>query len=402
MNGPPGDHAAPAPLRVLVVHNRYRERGGEDAVVDDEQRLLASRGHVVYRHERHNDEIALQPAWRTVADAVWGRRSLHELRALVDAVQPDVIHVHNTWALLSPSVLWAAEGRGIGVVATLHNHRLACLEGTFQRDGAVCRACLGQVPWRGVLAGCYRGSRVQSAVLATSIVVHRRRGSWTRPVHRYLVLNDGARATFEAVGLPPERLRVRPNFAWPVAEPAVPLQRQGGVFVGRLSTEKGAGVLAAALALRPGLPLTVIGDGPRRAALAAAGATGLGVLAPTEVPAQLLRAAWCVIPSVTVEQFPRVLAEACAAGLPVIASRLGPLAEWVRDGETGLLVEPGQPQALADAMAWAESHPQQMATMGAAARRLHAEHLGPDAAARSLEAVYREAIDEARSAPPAA
>lgn len=388
--------SAPAPLRVLVVHNRYRERGGEDAVVDDEQRLLAMRGHVVFRHERHNDEIALQPAWRSVADAVWGRRSLHELRALIAEVQPDVVHVHNTWALLSPSVLWAAEGRGIGVVATLHNHRLACLEGTFQRDGAVCRACLGHVPWRGVLAGCYRGSRVQSAVLATSIMVHRRRGSWTQPVHRYLVLNDGARATFEAIGLPPARLRVRPNFAWPVAEPAVPVPRRGGVYVGRLSPEKGAGVLAAALSLRPGLPLTVIGDGPHRAALGAAGATCLGAVAPAEVPPRLLQAAWCVIPSVTLEQFPRVLAEAYAAGLPVIASRLGPLAEWVRDGETGLLVEPGRPQALADAMAWAEAHPHKMAAMGAAARRLHAEQLGPDAAARSLEAVYREAIDEAR------
>ncbi|MBL8362431.1 MAG: glycosyltransferase family 4 protein [Rubrivivax sp.] len=391
---------ATTPLRVLVVHNRYRERGGEDAVVDDEQRLLAMRGHVVFRHERHNDEIALQPAWRTAAESVWSRRSLQELRALVDSARPDVIHVHNTWALLSPSVLWAAEGHAIGVVATLHNHRLACLEGTFQRDGAVCRACLGQVPWRGVVAGCYRGSRVQSAVLAASIVVHRRLGSWTQPVHRCLVLNEGARATFEAIGLPRERLRVRPNFAWPVPEAAVPLPRHGGVYVGRLSPEKGAGVMAEVLALRPDLPLTVLGDGPHRATLAAAGATCLGALAPAEVPAHLLKAAWCVIPSVTLEQFPRVLAEAYAAGLPVIASRLGPLAEWVRDGETGLLVEPGQPQALADAMAWAEAHPHEMAAMGAAARRLHAEHLGPDAAARSLEAVYREAIDEARGGSP--
>ena len=385
-------------MKVLLIHNRYRQRGGEDAVVDDEIRLLREGGHEVRLYERHNDEILERPLAGAAA-ALWSQRSRREVLALLDDWRPDLAHVHNTLAVVSPSVLGAVRSRGVALVATLHNHRLACLEGSFHRDGAVCTRCLGHAPWAGVAHACWRGSHAQSALLAASLMLHRGLGSWTRHVQRFIVLSAAAAPRFIASGLPPERLRVRPNFAWDLAADLPAGPRAGGLYVGRLSAEKGVAVLADALARSPGLALDVIGDGPQRALLQGSTARLLGTRPPAEVAQHMQRAAWLALPSTTLEQFPRVLAEASAAGLPVIASRLGSLAEWVHDGETGLLFEPGNAAALAERMAWAEAHPQAMRRMGEAARELHRRHLGPQSALDSLLAIYEEAIAEARTLP---
>lgn len=385
-------------MKVLLIHNRYRQRGGEDAVVDDELRLLREGGHAVRLYERHNDDIDARPL-TGAAEMLWSQRSRREVLALLDAWRPDVAHVHNTLALVSPSVLGAVRARRVALVATLHNHRLACLEGSFHRNGAVCTRCLGHAPWAGVVHGCWRGSKPQSALLAASLLLHRGLGSWTRHVQRFIVLSAAAVPRFVAGGLPAARLRVRPNFAWDAAPGAEGQPRAGGLYVGRLAAEKGVAVLADALARSPGLALDVIGDGPQRALLHGSAARLLGALPAAEVAQHMQRAAWLVLPSTTLEQFPRVLAEACAAGLPVIASRLGALAEWVHDRRTGLLFEPGDGAALAERLAWAEAHPQAMRAMGDAARELHRRHLGPQSALASLVAIYEEAIAEARTPP---
>jgi glycosyltransferase involved in cell wall biosynthesis len=385
-------------MKVLVVHNRYRERGGEDAAVDDEIRLLREHGHELRLYERSNHQIDEQPRWRSAAETLWSGRSAREVGRLIDDWQPDLVHVHNTFALVSPAVLGAAARRGTAVVATLHNYRLGCLEGTFLRDRSICELCLGKLPWRGVAWGCYRSSRAQSAVLAGSLMLHRALRSWQRHVHRFIVLSEGARGRFERIGIPRERISVRPNFAWaPPSAPAAAAPREGGLYVGRLAREKGIAVMCAALARASAARLTVVGDGPERDLLAATRARWLGPLPSAAVQQQMLRAAWLVVPSITLEQFPRVLAEAYAAGLPVIASDLGPLAEWVHEGRTGLLFEAGNAAALAERFAWAESHPQQMREMGEQARRVYERALDPAAAYRSLIEVYRSALTQART-----
>ncbi|WP_119155418.1 glycosyltransferase [Caldimonas tepidiphila] len=379
-------------MRIVVAHNAYQKRGGEDAVAEAEIELLRAGGHEVRVFGRHNDEVAGQGRVTLAVQTLWSRRTSEELRRLLEEFRPDVVHAHNTFPLISPSLYWAADAARVPVVQTLHNFRLLCPQAMFLREGRVCEDCLGNVPWRGVLRGCYRGSVAQSAVLGSSVVLHRAAGTWAHKVARYIALNNFCRDKFVQGGLPPGRIRVKPNFVALDARPQWE-HREGGLFVGRLSPEKGLGVLADAAAELPRVALTVVGDGKLAPqARAAFGPHWLGFRPPAEVMERMQRALYLVVPSLWYENFPRTIVEAFACGLPVIASRIGALAEIVRDGRTGLLFDPGQPSDLASKLAWADEHPEAMKRMGRAARAEYEARYTPARNLEQLLEIYRDAI----------
>ena len=385
-------------LRVLVVHNRYQQAGGEDAVVDDEMRMLEDNGVCVELYERDNREVAVIPAPALAAGTIWSRRTTADVTGLIERFRPDVIHAHNLFPLISPSLYFAAAARRVAVVQTLHNFRLFCAQAMFMRNGGVCEDCLGTLPWRGVARRCYRGSAPQTAVLVGMLGVHRALGSYRNRVDRYIALNRFCHDKFVAAGLPAARIAIKPNFVdLPAPDPA---GRRGGVlFVGRLATEKGLDVLAQAAALCPASPLEVIGTGPLAGVLE--GAPGLRLLGPrkpAEIYARMREAACLVLPSLWYENFPRVLVEAYACGLPVIASRLGALADLVEDGVTGLHFAPGDAADLARKLAWADAHPEQMRRMGAAARREYEGKYTSRINYSQLTAIYAAARGECRVA----
>ena len=257
MNPAPPDPATARPLRVLVVHERYRVRGGEDGVFETECSLLEKAGHKVVRYEKDNRDIPdrggrIGLALRTI----WNPRTYREIRSIIRAEKPDVVHCHNTFPLISPSVYWAAAREGVPVVQTLHNYRLACLNGYLFRDGHVCEDCLGRTPWRGVCRRCYRGSRAQSFVAAAMLLVHRLLGTYRRKVTRYIALTDFAKTKFVEAGLPARKISVKPNaFAPPAqtrpASDSFSIQHSAFSFVylGRLSPEKGVDILLRAWAM---------------------------------------------------------------------------------------------------------------------------------------------------------
>src|SRR3990172_2467843 len=166
------------PLRVLVAHNAYQQRGGEDFVVDAEIGLLQGRGHQVELFSRHNDELAHTGRIAAAVQAVWSARTVADLTHRIAAFKPDLIHAHNTFPLISPSLYAAAARAGIPVVQTLHNFRLLCPQAMFLRDGRVCEDCLGKLPWRAVARRCYRGSTLQSAVAGGALAIHRALGTY--------------------------------------------------------------------------------------------------------------------------------------------------------------------------------------------------------------------------------
>ncbi|MEQ1897771.1 MAG: glycosyltransferase [Vicinamibacterales bacterium] len=379
-------------MRILIVHNSYQQRGGEDAVVEAESELLAGHGHDVQQFTRHNDELTGLGHVDQVAQALWSRPSSRALTDLLGTFRPDVMHVHNTWPLISPSIYWVAAHARVPVVQTLHNFRLLCPEAKFLRDGRVCEDCLGHLPWRGAVRGCYRGSKAQSAVLAGMLTLHRAIGTYSHKIARYIALNEFCRRKFIAGGLPAERIVVKPNFVdfgAPTVQP-----RNGFLFVGRLSAEKGV-VLLARAAASAGVTVRVAGTGPDAALLQGAAAVKeLGILNGSEVYAEMAGAMALVMPSIWHEHFPRTLVEAFASGLPVIASRIGSLAELVDDGVTGLLFEPGNAPDLADKMRWAQAHPQQMAQMGFQARARYDAAFTADRNHDQLVAIYQAAISE--------
>lgn len=391
-------------MRVLLLHNRYAAAGGEDAVVSAEKALLESRGQAVRLYEVANGAIGgLASRLRAGAGAVWSVAAERAVAREIARFGPDVVHVHNFFPLLSPSVYRPARRAGAAVVQTLHNYRLLCPNGILFRDGAPCADCVGRrVPWPGVLHGCYRGSRAASASAAAMLATHRLIGTWARQVDLYLAPSAFVRRKFVEAGFAPDRIEVKPHFV--VGEPA-PGDGRGGyaLAVARSSEEKGIRTLLAAWQrLREDVPLTIVGDGPLREELEAASRgdgriAWAGHLPPDDVRRHMRNASFLVVPSTCYETFGRVVIEAFAEGLPVVVAAGGASAELVEHGRTGLHVAPGDPAALAAAVAWLSRHPGRLAALRGPARAEFEEKYGPARNYTLLVRSYARALEHARS-----
>ncbi len=327
-------------MRVLQLHNRYRQAGGEDTVVARERELLTSAGHEVLQCQVENPPGAVRAA-ATLLLSAWNPSSASSVKQITAEFQPDVAHIHNTWWVLSPSVV-AALG-SIPTVVTLHNYRLLCANAQLFRDGHPCEDCVGRGPWRGVQHRCYRRSFPASTLAAAAISIPRRLDVW-RNVDLFLALTDFAKGRFVAGGLPEEKLVVKPNF---VDDPGPRLNAPSAsttvLFVGRLSTEKGIGVLLEAWSrVRPDhLELLIVGDGPLAddvRALAPPGVRFLGHLGQDQIRELMLGARALIFPSIWYEGQPMVLLEALAAGLPLVVSGIGGIPDTVVDYGAALIV----------------------------------------------------------------
>ena len=379
------------PYKILIVHNAYQQRGGEDSVVEAEISLLRAHGHEVATYFRNNDDIATMSNVAIGIQTLWSTKASTELTKLIAVFKPTVIHVHNTLPLISPAIYWAASRAGVPVVQTLHNFRLTCLSALYLRDGKVCEDCVGHLPWRGVVHKCYRGSTAASTVLAAMLTLHRGLGTYRHKVSRYIALNDFCREKFIEGGLPTELIAVKPNFV--DAPLPLNLPRQGILFVGRLSFEKGIASLAKAATLLTDAQLRVVGDGPQAALLdGVRGVVCLGRLPAVNVLTEMNKSVAVVVPSICYETFGMVIIEAFATGTPVIASRIGALADIVTEGETGLLFEPGNAQDLANKLSWALAHPEQMALMGSKARAVYEEKYTAEQNYKQLMSIYESVI----------
>jgi glycosyltransferase involved in cell wall biosynthesis len=387
-----------SPLRVLVVHNRYRQRGGEDVVFERETQLLRDAGHEVATYERHNDEIDEIGAASLAAQTIWSRRTVDEVQALVRRFEPDVAHVHNTFPLISPSVYPTLKQAGVPIVQTLHNYRMTCLNAMLLREGKPCEDCVGRLPWRGVVHKCYRGSAAQSAVLGAALSLHRSR-SISENVDKFIALTQFARALFIRAGVPAHKLVVKPNFVADGGHPPFDA-RADLLYVGRLSEEKGISILAAAMRLTPQTRLDVIGDGPCAHLLAGmANVRLLGRQESAEVRRAMTASSFLILPSVCYEGFPMTIVEAYEAGLPVIASDIGALREIVNDGVTGYRARAGDANDLAKCIASATRlSASETLLLREGARQCYELLYSPSANASSLKAVYQAILHNSREA----
>jgi glycosyltransferase involved in cell wall biosynthesis len=398
---------------VVVVHERYQQFGGEDVAVEADLALLETNGHRVEYYERHNDEIKDLDAFgrfRLAAGTVWSGRSRKALADILDRHRPDVLHAHNTFPLLSPSIYGAARIRGVPVVQSVHNYRLVCATGALLRDGRLCNECVGRLPLPAVRHGCYHASRPQSAVVASMLAVHRGLRTWDRDVDLFLpVSRHVLHRLTDAGAIPPERAVVRTNHLSPDPGLRPPGSDEGyAVFVGRLSREKGVDVLVEAAARVPELAVRIVGDGPERDRvvrlardLQARNIDFLGSRPRAEVLDIVRRARCFVLPSVWEEPMGLVLLEAAALGVPVIGSNIGGTPEVVIPG-TGILFPPADVGALAAVLRDAVAHPSDWQLRGRAARRHFEESFTADIAYRSLLGCYERVAATAGGPPTAA
>lgn len=383
-------------MKVLVIHNRYRLRGGEDAVVDDEVALLREHGHEVLMHVASNDDLPGRPALADAVSVIWSRQARAAVAAECRRFRPDVAHVHNTFARLSGTVHRALAEQRVPRVQTLHNFRLLCVNALLMRDGRPCEDCVGRLPWRGVARRCYHGSAAESALVAAHIGLHAAVGTYTGKVNRFIALSEHARTLFVRGGLPADKIDVKPNFSHDPGAPTA--HREGLLYVGRLSEEKGVRVLAEA-ARRSGRRVLVVGDGPLlESCRSHPQLQCVGSLAPGEVLEVMSRSAALLVPSLCYESMPRVVVEAYACGLPVIGSAAGALGEMIEHERTGLLVPAGDATAWSAALARPEQDSQWL-RMGIAARARYERVHTPARCHDALMSIYQAAIQAERSPP---
>lgn len=361
-------------------------------MLSSEEALLRDAGYETERFEVTNAAISGPvSALAAAAGAAYSRKSYEEMRKRIGQFRPDILHVHNFFPLLSPSIHFAARDSGVGVVQTLHNYRFTCVNAQLIRNHRPCELCVGRSPWPGVVHACYRGSRLASLGVANMIrSLHK--SEWIEAIDRFLVLSDFAKGIFQAAGLPAEKIRVVPNSA-----PASSLtaDRKGpflrALFVGRLSEEKGIQELVNAWITfgHPKAVLRVAGDGPlKEKMLDIPGVTLLGAQSSASVAREMAEADVLLVPSIWYEGFPMVVAEAFAAGLPVFASNLGSLAEIVREGHTGRLLAPGDAAAWGDALRSAV--PSELKAFGENARREYEAKYSPTRKLANLVKIYGE------------
>ena len=379
-------------MRILIAHNAYLYRGGEDTVVEAEIALLRRHGHEVMLYRRDNTELDTLPRRQAAMDSVWSKRTVVEVDRLLESFRPHLIHAHNTFPLISPSLYGVANRSDIPVVQTLHNFRLLCPQAMLMRNGRYCDDCVGRWPWRAVLHRCYRGSLAQSAVSAGMVSSHRMLGTWRHRIRRYIVLNQMCREIFIRGGLPAEKLSIKPNF---VAAGGAPGEhaRRGGLFIGRLAPEKGLLTLAQAIRQKPLIRIAVCGSGPLQATIEQSeGLDYIGFEQGEALRARISNAEFLVMPSTGIESFGLAAIEAFACGTPVIASRHGGLREIVEHGHNGLLVTPGNADELANAIAYAVSNPMQMRRMGLEAYQTYLARYTPERNYTTLLAIYHQAL----------
>lgn len=387
-------------MRILIVHNYYQWRGGEDQVFESEASLLESYGHQVTRYSVHNDEVSEMGRLTLAAGTVWRRAAARELRSVMKDIGPDIVHFHNTFPLISPAAHHAASAQGLPVIQTLHNYRLLCAGANLFRRGSPCRDCVGKrFAWPAIAHACYRGSRATTAVVAAMQGSHRVLRTWQEKVTRFIALSNFAKSVFVEGGIPAAAISIKPNFVRGVPENGpISTNDQMALFVGRLSDEKGLDTLLQAWHT-VSTPLQIIGEGPeleRIRSQASGHVVFRGRLSASEVASAMRGAAFVVLPSRCYETFGLAAIEAFSVSRPVIASRLGALEEIVEDGVTGLHFTPGDPDDLAAKVGWATTHPEEMRRMGAAARQAYEEKYTPEENHRQLTGIYAEAISAAQ------
>ena len=403
-------------MRVLLAHNRYRSAmpSGENRVVEQEGEALAALGHEVRLFTCDSDEISRWPLLKKAtlpARTIWNWESYGDLKAVLREYQPEVVHVHNTFPLLSAAVLHACRDAGVPVVATLHNYGLACANRAFFRDGAVCHDCAGHLPVASVVHGCFRDSRAATVPVAISMTAHRR--AWRSLVSAYILISGSQRDLLAGVGLPQDRVFVRYNLITrrdrlqTAPEPMV-------VYAGRLDEIKGVRLLMAGWdrylqeadqqavqpgqqAGEPGLRLAIAGAGTLEEEVAAWASTRpsvvlAGPLSSADCQSLISRARAVLLPSAWEETFGLVAIEAMAAGVPPIASGHGSFPELITHGVDGTLFNPGDPAALGRAIADAERNPEQYASYGDQARKTYEKRFDPDRNLEELLEIYRFAI----------
>ncbi len=393
-------------MRILIGHNHYKIPGGEDAVVAAEYCLLKDFGVDVLLYKRSNaqlDSKSIMTKFRNIRQLGWSPETYRDIRTMIKRFKPDVAHFHNIFYVMTPAAYSACHDEGVPVVQSQHNFRLVCSNGLLYRQNKICEDCLNKSLWQGVYHGCYGNSRVLTALIARMLIDHWEKRTWQDTVDMYITASQFGRQKLIAAGIDGQKITVKPNFVYPDPGRAVASQRKRyALYVGRLSTEKGVNVLLGAWRSLSDFPLRVIGNGPLAGSLAdyvrrhsMTNVELRGYVDQAEYERNMREAGFLIVPSVCYENFPRIVAEAFAYGVPVLASRLGSLEEIIEDKGNGMLFEAGNPSDLAQKARWLIGHRDELEQMAKRARDTFEQKYSARRNYEELMAVYNRVTQKA-------
>ncbi|MCR4523978.1 MULTISPECIES: glycosyltransferase family 4 protein [Bosea] len=389
--------------RLLAINNYFYRRGGAESVFLDHIGLFAAAGWDVVPFAMQHPANLPSP-WsgyfvseieygaaggpltkaRQAAKVIFSQEARRNIRNLIGQARPTVAHAHNVYHHISPSIFGALKDEGVPLVMTAHDLKIACPAYKMLSGGRVCERCRGGRIHNVLLHRCVKDSVAVSGLVLMETLVHRSLGLYRDTLDRVIAPSRFYRDKLIAWGWDADRIVHIPNCI--DASEYMPAADEGGYFVyaGRLAPEKGLATLlrAAALARQK---LVLAGSGPEEERLRrlaqdiGADVSFVGHLDKPALQRLIGGAIALVLPSEWYENAPVSVLEAYALGRPVIGTRIGGIPELVIEGETGLLVEPGNAAGLAEALAAMASLPASArATMGASSRDWVLREFSPD------------------------
>jgi glycosyltransferase involved in cell wall biosynthesis len=395
-------------MRILILHNYYKQAGGEDTVFHAEGALLEQHGHQVEKMTFSNKEVnSLSEKLRAALGVVYNSGSAKLVEERIKAFQPDVIHVHNFFPLLSPAVFYVAHRMQVPIVMTLHNYRLVCPSALLYYKGKVQTENLQKTfPLNAIRQKVYRDSALQTASVVLTTGMHKLLGTWQQKVDKFIALTAGASAMFRgsSLQLKPEQLAVKPNFTEDLGIGEA-IREDYMLYVGRLTPEKGIETLLQAHGLHP-FKLRVVGDGPLRERVENYAAQHpdveyLGFQSRTQVLDLIKKAKGLIFSSEWMETFGMTIIEAFSTGTPAIAAKIGGAEQLVEDGVNGLHYTPGNAAELAERVRMLSTDQALAQRLGMAARLSYEMHYTPEANYRLLISIYEDVIRARKKNAPA-
>jgi glycosyltransferase involved in cell wall biosynthesis len=384
-------------LRIVIAHNRYKFSGGEDTVMRSELEMLRRAGHEVELLEADNVVIDSTVAKIAAAGSLFhSHSSSRKMTQLLRRFRPHVLHIHNWFPLLSPSIISAAMDEGVPVVQTLHNFRMFCANGILYRDGKVCVDCAGRaLPLGAIVHGCYSSSRVGSALVTAAFSYHRIAHTWD-DVSTFIAVSEYQRDLLIRGGVPSAQVVVKPNF---VKHPGKPGAGDGeyALYVGRLTPQKGIRTILNAWAgNKIAIKLKIMGDGPlaeevRERTKALPCVQYLGQQSPESVRAAMAGAKFLIFASESYEPFALTIVEAFSQGTPVLAADVASVVELVKHGSTGFRFTPSDSDDLVAKASAFLADPAVYAEMRRECRRIYEERYTDTINYRLLMDIYRRA-----------
>ena len=393
-------------MRILIAHAKYQRSGGEDSVYEAEATQLENAGYTVARFELANSEINVASIFDKIdmgIDTIWSRKPAISFTKALLKSRASLVHFHNTFPLISPRAYYLCAQANIPCIQTLHNYRMMCANATFYRAGKVCELCANGSFINGIVHRCYRSSRLATTAVVGMQYIHHAFGTYRRKVNRFIALTEFSRKKFIANGIPESKIITKPNSL--AADPEIGCgKRDFALFAGRLTHEKGVRTLLAAWRAVPDFALKIVGDGPllgdvrRIAAEIGPRVEICGERTRSEVLTLMGDAAVTIVPSEWYEGFPMTVIESFAKGTPVVAAKIGSLAEIVEDRVVGWHFTPGKASELAQLMNQILCDLPTLRRIGAAARQRYRDRYTAEKNVKALKEIYNQVVAEHQTA----